>query len=135
MIKFIKGHAYGNDFLYVLRRETAGLRLETFAQEICSRHTGVGADGLIVYEPTAGGASMLLFNADGSRAEVSGNGVRVLGALLLRDDPHPHAELVVETEGGVKRLTRTARDGTRHTFRAAMGRPSEVQHVSVAVGA
>jgi len=134
MIKFAKGHAYGNDFLYVLRRDTGGRRLETFAQEICSRHTGVGADGLIVYEPTPDGASMQLFNADGSRAEVSGNGVRVLGALLLRDNPQPRAELVVETEGGVKRLTRTSRDGTRHTFRAAMGRPSELRRVSVAVG-
>jgi diaminopimelate epimerase len=118
-----------------LRRDISGIRLESFAKEICDRHTGVGADGLIVYEPTPGGASMQLFNADGSRAEVSGNGVRALGALLLRDDRHPHAELIVETEGGVKRLTRTSQEGTKQTFRASMGQPSDLRRVSIAVGA
>jgi diaminopimelate epimerase len=135
MIKFAKGHAYGNDFLYVLGRDAAGVQLERFAQQICERHTGVGADGLIVYEPTSVGASMLLFNADGSRAEVSGNGVRALGALLLHDDHRPHAELVVETEGGTKRLIRISRDGIRQTFRASMGAPSDLRRVSVTVGA
>jgi diaminopimelate epimerase len=135
MIKFAKGHAYGNDFLYVLSRDADGVRLDRFAQEICDRHTGVGADGLIIYEPSAAGASMRLFNADGSRAEVSGNGVRALGALLLRDDHRAHAELVVETEGGTKRLRRTSRDGTRQTFRASMGAPSDLHRVSVSVGA
>jgi diaminopimelate epimerase len=135
MIKFAKGHAYGNDFLYVLSRDADGVRLDRFAQEICDRHTGVGADGLIIYEPSAAGASMRLFNADGSRAEVSGNGVRALGALLLRDDHRAHAELVVETEGGTKRLRRTSREGTRQTFRASMGVPSDLHRVSVSVGA
>jgi diaminopimelate epimerase len=135
MIKFAKGHAYGNDFLYVLSRDAPVAHLERFAREICNRHTGVGADGLIVYEPTPAGASMRLLNADGSQAEVSGNGVRALGALLLRDDPGVRAELVVETEGGAKRLTRTSRDGSKHTFRAYMGAPVEVRRMTVAVGA
>lgn len=135
MIKFAKGHAYGNDFLYVLSRDAADADLDRFAREICDRHTGVGADGLIVYEPTAAGASMRLFNADGSRAEVSGNGVRALGALLLRDDHRAQAELIVDTEGGAKRLIRTSREGSKHTFRAYMGAPSDVRRMSVAVGA
>ena len=134
MTKFSKGHAYGNDFVYMLGRETAGARLDRLALEICDRHTGVGADGLILYEPTATGASMRLFNADGSRAEVSGNGVRVLGALLLRDDQRPQAELVIETEGGRKALTRTSRDGLKQTFRASMGAPAGIQRTSVSVG-
>jgi diaminopimelate epimerase len=134
MITFAKGHAYGNDFLYVLKRDTDGVALDRFAQDVCDRHTGVGADGLIVYEPTPAGASMRLFNADGSRAEVSGNGVRALGALLLRDDHRPQAELVVETEGGTKRLTRISRDGTKQTFRASMGAPSDLRRVSLVLG-
>jgi diaminopimelate epimerase len=134
MIAFAKGHAYGNDFLYIRRSETAGMQLDRFAREICDRHTGVGADGLIVYEPVPGGASMRLFNADGSRAEVSGNGVRALGALLLRDDQRSDAEVVIETEAGGKRLSRTAREGTRQTFRGSMGVPSEVRQARVAVG-
>jgi diaminopimelate epimerase len=133
MTTFSKGHAYGNDFVYMLSRDTAGVRLDRLAQEICDRHTGVGADGLIVYEPTPSGASMRLFNADGSRAEVSGNGVRALGALLLRTDQRAHAELIVDTEGGPKRLTRTSRDGTKQVFRASMGAPSGIRQEAVRV--
>ena len=77
MIQFSKAHAYGNDFLYVRgARCGTGVALDALARELCERHTGIGADGLILYEPTPDGASMRLFNADGSRAEVSGNGVR-----------------------------------------------------------
>src|SRR5262245_18635379 len=135
MIPFAKGHAYGNDFLYVLSRDTAGRSLEQLAREICDRHTGVGADGLIVYDHTQDGVSMRLLNADGSRAEVSGNGVRALAALLLRDDARPQPQLVVETEGGTKRLTRISRNGTRQTYRASMGQPSAIRHTTVTVDA
>ena len=86
-MRFIKAHAYGNDFLYVEQTAVSHVPLDRLAREICDRHTGVGADGLIVYAPTPGGASMQLFNADGSPSEVSGNGVRGLGALLERSEP------------------------------------------------
>ena len=89
MTFFAKAQAYGNDFLYVRRHEVASARLDHLAREICDRQTGIGADGLIVYEPTAEGAAMQLFNADGGRAEVSGNGVRGLAALLARNDQRP----------------------------------------------
>jgi diaminopimelate epimerase len=135
MITFAKGHAYGNDFLYVLGRDTAGVDLARFAREMCDRHHGVGADGLIVYDATRDGASMRLFNADGSRAEVSGNGVRALAALLLRGDHRAHVEVVVETEGGTKRLTLMSREGTRLTFRASMGQPTDLRRLPVEVGA
>ena len=135
MITFAKGHAYGNDFLYVQSGDAAGLDLTRFAREICDRHHGVGADGLIVYDVTRNGASMRLFNADGSRAEVSGNGVRALAALLLRADHRPDAEVAVETEGGTKRLTLISRDGTTLTFRASMGEPADLRRQSIGVGA
>lgn len=131
---FAKAHAYGNDFLYVERDAVAGVALVPLARAICDRHTGVGADGLIVYDRTALGASMVLLNADGSRAEVSGNGVRALGALLLRDDDRTSAELTIQTEAGPKHLTRTGRSGLRQTFRAAMGLPRGVRQVSIAAG-
>src|SRR5437763_8255401 len=105
-MRFSKVHAYGNDFLYVSGRAAAGVALDRLARAMCDRHTGVGADGLIVYEPAGDGATMRLFNADGGRAEVSGNGVRGLAALLLRADHRPHADIVIHTEGGDKRLTR-----------------------------
>jgi len=127
MITFAKAHAYGNDFVYVRSSDVEGAVLAALARELCDRHTGVGADGLIVYESHFAAASMQLFNADGSRAEVSGNGVRALGALLLKDDDRPDAELAVRTNAGVRRLARVGRDGIRQTFRAFMGQPAEVR--------
>src|ERR1700682_5701317 len=132
-MRFAKAHAYGNDFLYVEGATVDGVALDALTREICERHKGVGADGLIVYEPVSDGVSMRLFNSDGSRAEVSGNGVRALGALLLQHDAHTHAELTVHTEAGSKHLTRIGRDGTRHTFRASMGAPSELRRLTLDV--
>lgn len=132
MIAFAKAHAYGNDFLYVEAGSVDGVALDALARELCDRHTGIGADGLIVYTTTTDGASMRLFNADGGRAEVSGNGVRALGALLsLRRDPGERAPLVIRTEGGEKVLAPLGVDGTRQTFRAAMGLPTDLGQIAI----
>jgi diaminopimelate epimerase len=132
MIKFAKAHAYGNDFIYVRNRDVApGVALDSLAREVCRRHTGIGADGLILYEPTPDGASMRLLNADGSHSEVSGNGVRGLAALLLQGDDRKDAAITIHSEGGVKQLVRTAREGSRQTFRAAMGLPADLRQVTV----
>lgn len=133
-MNFVKAHAYGNDFLYVTRADTHGVKLDALAREMCERHTGIGADGLIVYERTDSGASMHLFNADGGRAEVSGNGVRGLAALLGRDDASVNLEVIIETDGGIKRLTRTADDGERQVFRASMGVPVSLAQRTIDVG-
>jgi diaminopimelate epimerase len=100
---------------------------------MCDRHTGIGADGLIVYAPASDGASMRLFNADGSVAEVSGNGVRGLAAMLLRGDPRAGADVTIHSEGGIKRLTRITQEGSRQTFRAEMGVPENLREVSLDV--
>ncbi len=134
MIRFSKAHAYGNDFLYIRGQDvTSGVALAALARELCERHTGIGADGLILYEPTNDGASMRLLNADGSRSEVSGNGVRGLAALLLRDDDRRDVSITIHSEGGVKQLVRTGREGSRQTFRAAMGLPADLRQVDVTV--
>ena len=80
MIAFTKAHAYGNDFLYVPL--AAPVDAGTWARRLCDRHRGVGADGLIFYTPTPLGAAMTLFNADGSKSELSGNGLRGLAAIV-----------------------------------------------------
>jgi diaminopimelate epimerase len=131
-MRFAKAHAYGNDFLYIRDRDVAaGVPLDGLARELCDRHTGVGADGLILYEPEPDGARMRLLNADGSWSEVSGNGVRGLAALLLQDNDRDGASIAIHTEGGVKRLVRTGRDGVRQAFRAAMGLPADLRQVTV----
>ena len=132
MIRFSKAHAYGNDFLYVRRDDIGpGVALDALARELCDRHTGIGADGLMLYEATPDGASIQLLNADGSASEVSGNGVRGLAALLLRGDERSEVPITIHTEGGVKRLVRTGRDGSRQTFRAAMGLPVDLRQTRV----
>jgi diaminopimelate epimerase len=132
-VRFAKAHAYGNDFLYVAEPLLQGAALDQLSREMCDRHEGIGADGLIVYARTAAGATMRLLNADGSRAEVSGNGVRALAALLLQDDPQADAALTIETEAGTKRLTRLERAGTRQRFRASMGLPSDLRRATVTI--
>jgi diaminopimelate epimerase len=134
MIHFAKAHAYGNDFLYVVAAALEGADLPAVARAMCHRTLGIGADGLIVYTPTRSGATMRLFNSDGSRAEVSGNGVRALAALLGLDAREAKFNLTIETEGGVKRLTRLERDGTRQLFRAAMGLPAGLGLTEIEAG-
>lgn len=134
MLTFTKGHAYGNDFIYVDRASVDDVPLVQLTRELCDRHTGIGADGLIVYARTVDGAVMSLLNADGSRAEVSGNGVRALAALILENDRRTNIRIRVDTEAGPKVLTRMDRSGSRQTFRAAMGTPTDVRPVSLVAG-
>ncbi len=131
MIRFAKAHAYGNDFLYVDRGSVRGINLSQLAREMCERHTGLGADGLIVYDRTAAGARMELFNADGGRAEVSGNGVRALAALLLVGEDRVGATVTITTQAGAKRVTRVGTADRLPTFRTAMGLPTDVRRVSL----
>jgi diaminopimelate epimerase len=100
-----KLHATGNDFLVWSRLAHDGgpPGIHGFqAAELCDRHRGVGADGLIVIERGENGADcrMLLFNADGSIAEMSGNGMRCLAWVAVRDGLGDGKRLVVDTDGG-----------------------------------
>jgi diaminopimelate epimerase len=134
----VKAHAFGNDFVLIDETQP-GVPEDrpALARALCERHRGVGADGLICYTPTTGGASMRLLNADGSRSEVSGNGVRCLAAWLAgeRDLTPGSVPLVIETEAGPKTLELIDHDDGRWTFRAAMGLPEEVTQVPLRVGA
>ena len=133
-LEFVKGHACGNDFLVASGEDLPEEALGPLARAMCHRHHGVGADGLIAYRRTAAGASMLLRNADGSRAEVSGNGVRCLAAWMAATDGLSAGEdVVVDTEGGVKTLTLLAAGASRYTFRAHMGEPQGLRQAAVAV--
>ena len=86
-LEILKAHAYGNDFLYASAEAVARQRLDpvALARATCARHTGVGADGLILYTTNGHGATMRLLNADGSPSEVSGNGLRGLAAILAEE--------------------------------------------------
>ena len=133
-MRVVKAHAYGNDFLLMEASQLpAGIDRPALARRMCDRYRGIGADGLMIFETGDGAsASMRLLNADGSRSEVSGNGVRCLAVLLATR--HPGAsEVIVKTEAGEKRLALLARDGSRYTFRAAMGAPTELRQQTLDV--
>jgi diaminopimelate epimerase len=132
MIRFSKAHAYGNDFLYVEASQLSGVDVAALARAMCDRHCGIGADGLIVYEPAAEGMTMRLYNADGGRAEVSGNGLRGLAALIL--DAGKDRSITIRTEAGAKQLTRIGQSAGRQTFRAAMGVPAGLQQMTLSSG-
>jgi diaminopimelate epimerase len=115
-IKLSKLHATGNDFLVQVALDPAEAELDPVViSALCDRHRGIGADGLITIGPGRDGAdcTMTLVNADGGRAEMSGNGVRCLAWVaaregLLRDD-----ELLVDTAAGRRHVTVTRdTDGT-----------------------
>lgn len=130
-LTFVKAHAFGNDFILAEAREVEGRGdLPSLARAICDRHRGVGADGLIVYSRTPAGASMRLLNADGSPSEISGNGVRCLAAWIASQRgvalPGLDAPIDIVTDAGTKRLELLACEGSRYTFRAAMGAPEQI---------
>jgi diaminopimelate epimerase len=131
-MKLIKTHALGNDFLLIASGQLpAGGERAALARAVCERHRGIGADGLIVYTPTDRGASMELLNGDGSYSEVSGNGVRCLGAWIASGAQGATSDIEIDTDAGVKRLTLLERGGTRYTFRAHMGAPASIARVSL----
>ncbi|HZJ25824.1 MAG TPA: diaminopimelate epimerase [Acidimicrobiia bacterium] len=99
MTRFTKLHATGNDFLVTRAPLTAAQ-----VSAACERHRGIGADGVIILgdaEPANGAdATMLLRNADGVTAEMSGNGIRCLAWVARRDGLGTEDRLVVDTGGG-----------------------------------
>lgn len=134
-MNIVKAHAFGNDFLLVAEQaappDADRVRL---VRELCDRHRGVGADGVIFFADSPRGASMRLLNADGSPSEISGNGVRCLAAWMARVRGLRTGEsLEVHTDAGVKTLELLASDGRRLTFRAAMGPPTDIREQTVAL--
>jgi diaminopimelate epimerase len=136
-LSIIKAHAYGNDFLYVARAEVERLDAAALAVRLCDRHRGAGADGLILYELTPAGARMRLVNADGSHAEISGNGLRALAAIVVRHRAghgEPATEVRIDTDAGPRTLTLTVRTEPRYTFRASMGMPAGLRRERIEAG-
>jgi diaminopimelate epimerase len=136
MLPFTKAHAYGNDFLYVQERDLTRHDRAEAARRLCDRHRGVGADGLVLYTITPRGANMSLLNADGSSAELSGNGLRALAAILVRareanggpSDP----DFEIQTTSGLRRLRLEGKEGSRYVFEADMGQPEGIRQVTIA---
>jgi diaminopimelate epimerase len=121
-MKFSKMQATGNDFIVIdihkMRRKWPEL-----AKEMCHRHFGVGADGLITVNMKSGNLGMRIFNADGSEAEVCGNGLRCFAKYISDYNFNDSDELDIETNSGLKKAY-LFKTGDRVTsVKVDMGRP------------
>src|SRR3984957_8956623 len=125
MIPFVKAHACGNDFL-IIEETLAQRRHAELARRLCARNTSIGADGIEFLERRAGGEFFLrLFNADGSEAELSGNGTRCVAAWLAHSEGLNHAAL--GTHGGVRTCRVLEADGAQYLIESEMGIPRVMQ--------
>jgi diaminopimelate epimerase len=122
-VPFAKTEAHGNDFLLVAEDDVEREARERLARAMCDRLRGVGADGLILYRGAEGDFAMTLYNSDGSKAEISGNGMRCLAAYLIYGGLATRDVVEVSTEAGRLSLTLLERASTRFRFRANMGAP------------
>jgi diaminopimelate epimerase len=127
-MEFAKLHGLGNDFLIARADDPAIAHgaMGALARTICHRRCGVGADGMLFFRETVGDAeadySTLIFNADGSRAEMSGNGVRCLAAFLYHAGRS--APLVrIRTVAGIRTLVLKGREKNTYVFDLGMGQP------------
>jgi diaminopimelate epimerase len=125
-MRLTKHHGLGNDFLVLLDLDASHPLDADLARALCDRHTGVGADGLIRATPAAPDARapmrMELRNADGSRAEMSGNGIRCLAQALLLADPGLGPDVPIATDAGLRTVTVHEQvDEVTHSLSVAMG--------------
>ncbi|TMG01315.1 MAG: diaminopimelate epimerase [Chloroflexi bacterium] len=125
-MRFIKMQGTGNDFLFVEARDSGERDWEALSRAICDRRYGAGADGLIVVLPSErADVRMRLFNADGSEAEVSGNGVRCLVKYAIeRSLATPtDGRLRIEAVHGVLEAEASMKGGKVTGVRLSMGPP------------
>jgi diaminopimelate epimerase len=151
-IPFTKAHGAKNDFLLTWRKDAKVRDYPAFAQAICDRYTGVGADGWMLVDEDA----IELYNSDGSKPEISGNGTRCAAAFLLRSratassqtttpsnptapfadpgrseprtsasgPPNPSETLTIKTGAGPKHLKLLRQTGPEYWFEMNMGKPT-----------
>ncbi|WP_066645555.1 diaminopimelate epimerase [Christensenella timonensis] len=120
-----KMHGLGNDFIVIEERELAGQEIPELARRLCTRRLNVGADGLLL----VGGSScadvrMRIINADGSEAEMCGNGIRCFARYVYDHGIVPKTLMDVETLAGVIRPELVIEDGRVRAVRVDMGKPS-----------
>lgn len=125
MIPFVKAHACGNDFL-IIEESHANRRHAEIAKRLCARNTGIGADGIEFLDGRPDGSHFLrLFNADGSEAELSGNGTRCVAAWLAQSAGLQ--QVAFGTHGGVRSCRVISCAGSIFQIESSMGIPRVMQ--------
>lgn len=149
MLKFTKMHGLGNDYVYVVcfAQQLDGVDLPALARAISDRHRGIGSDGLILIRPPSSGVGadvrMEMYNADGSRAEMCGNGIRCVAKYVVdhrllgpstgtaegglagstAEGGCATSEMRIETDRGTLTVHAFIRDGLVDSVRVNMGAP------------
>ena len=137
-VPFTKTHGAHNDFLLTWRHQLPGEIRDPagFARAICERHTGVGADGWILMAEGSddADAAIELWNSDGSRSEISGNGTRCAAALVVLEGRAVES-VTIATGAGLKKLRVLRSDGHSFFFEMNMGRATvEELHAALVPG-
>lgn len=123
-MKFTKMHGLGNDYVYVNCFQEKIENPSKVAKYVSDRHFGIGSDGLIMINPSeVADFEMEMYNADGSRGEMCGNGIRCVAKYVYDYGLTDKTSISVETLGGIKYLDLTVKDGKVILVKVDMGTP------------
>lgn len=125
-IKFTKMHGCGNDYVYIngFTEKISQEKKPDFVRQISDRHFGIGSDGAIFINPAEeADFEMEMYNADGSRSEMCGNGMRCVGKYVYDYGLTDKTQFSVVSAGKIKYLTLTVEDGKAVQIRVNMGEP------------
>ena len=123
-MKFTKMHGIGNDYIYINCFEETLKDPATLSQKISDRHFGVGSDGIILIGPSdQADFSMDLYNADGCRGMMCGNGIRCVGKYVYDHKLTDKTEISIMTGAGLRSVKLNVENGTVKSVRADMDRP------------
>lgn len=132
---FTKMEGLGNDYVYLDCTQSAPEDLPGLSQAVSDRHFGVGSDGLICIFPSdRADFCMVMFNADGSQAEMCGNGIRCVGKFVYDKGLTDKTRMTIDTLAGVKRLDLTIKNGLVDMVTVDMGVPELGESKTVSAG-
>lgn len=126
-MRLTKMHGLGNDFVLLsdMQLQISDVNLNTLARSTCSRRTGIGADGLILAQPShSADIKMRIFNSDGSEAEMCGNGIRCFALFAVKNNLVPSPAFSVETLAGIMRPEIMGSTPHSASVRVNMGSPA-----------
>lgn len=134
-MKFTKMHGIGNDYVYVNCFEESVKNPAEVSKFVSNRHFGIGSDGLILISPSAiADFRMNIYNADGSQAEMCGNGIRCVAKYVYDYGLTDKTEISVETLAGIKYLRLQVENGKVASVEVNMGAPIlEPKEIPVAI--
>ena len=132
-MEFTKMQGIGNDYVYINCMDRYVPNAPELAKRISDRHFGVGSDGLILICPSeTADFQMVMYNADGSRAQMCGNGIRCVGKYVYDNCLTDKTTITVETLGGIKTLLLHPEDGKVKSVTVDMGIPVfDPKHIPV----